>query len=37
MDREERRVLGDSIARLKSIIANLRGIYRREHIRLDSF
>ena len=37
MDRGGRRVLEDSIAGLKGIIASLKEIYRGEYIRLNSF
>ena len=37
MNREERYVLEDSIARLEGIIASLKEIYKEKHIRSSSF
>ena len=37
MNREERRVLKDNIAKLKDIIASLKEVYKKIYIRLSSF
>ena len=37
MNREKKRVLRGSIAKLKDIITSLKGIYRGEYIRSSSF